>query len=536
MYQVLVVDDEAHSVRGLQAGVRWNDLNIDNVHTAHSLRQAQEVFKTQPVHLMVCDIEMPQGSGLELLAWVRKEYPQTETVFLTCHSDFQFAKQAIQLGSFDYLLKPVDYAELEGVIGKALAKVSKNRELQTFEETYKHYQKLWESHRPLVTERFWQDLIRQTIPSSPGAIEEHLRNSGLPYSGDMRFLPIYVRIQKWHKTLSPRDARIMEYALRNAAEEGLLKYDRSSVVIPVQDAAMLAILPMASVSGKESLVAGCNSFIQACSRYFYCDLCCYIGKPVRLNEMVSMLGDLQKLDENNVTCINRTFAIEDIRKRESKMQPAPMSEWSELMKQGARARLIEDVNRYFENWMEEREGVGAGSLQHFYQDFLQMIYFVLQTKGLQANQVFAQNLLTNKPESVLRSIPALLEWARYVIEIAMNQIHSIEESLTVVDRVKRFITEQIGLQSLSREDIASHVFLNPDYLTRVFKKDTGVSISDYLQQQRIEYAKQLLEQTEQSVSDIALSSGYSNLSYFSTMFKKATGIGPADYRRQRKLN
>ncbi len=159
------------------------------------------------------------------------------------------------------------------------------------------------------------------------------------------------------------------------------------------------------------------------------------------------------------------------------------------------------------------------------------MFFVLQVKGLQANEVFASNLLTDKPEAVLRSLSSMKEWILYLVEVAMNRIHALQENLSLVEKVKRFINEHIGEQSLTREEVANFVYLNPDYLNRVFKKEAGMSISDYVQLQRIEYAKQLLTRSEYSVSDIAVQSGYSNLSYFSTLFKKMTGMNPGDYRK-----
>lgn len=535
MIHALIVDDEIHAVRGLQAGIRWDRLNIDAVHTAHSLKQAQEVFQAQPVHLMVCDIEMPQGSGLELAAWVKENYPETETIFLTCHSDFSFAKQAIQLDSFDYLLKPVDYSELETVIGKALGKMKKQRELRSFEETHHHYRKLWESHRPVVAERFWQDLIRQKIPSNPGAIGEHLRAAGLSYSEDLRFRPFYTRVQRWHKELSERDQRIMEYALRNVLEE-IMESASGAAVIPVDNGSLLTVVPFDRPEEDSVIRANCDAFIRSCNQYLFCDISCYVGDPVPLHGLAAMLHSLQRLDENNVTQINRTFLLGEMKRGQFRMQPAPLSEWAEWMKQGARDKLIDQVLRYLDSWKALDGGVDAPAVHSFYQDFLQMVFFVLQTKGLQANQVFAQNLLTDKPESVLRSLTSLQEWVKYVVEVAMNRIHSIEENLSVVDKVKRFIAEQIGELDLSRENIASHVYLNPDYLTRIFKKETGLSLSDFVQQSRIEYAKELLAHTGQSVSEIAVASGYSNLSYFSTIFKKATGLNPVDYRKRSQQN
>ncbi len=535
MYHALIVDDEVHAVRGLQAGVQWERLNIEAVHTAHSLKQAQELFDSQPVHLMVCDIEMPQGSGLELAAWVKEHYPRTETIFLTCHSDFSFAKQAIQLDSFDYLLKPVDYSELESVIRKALGKMAKERDLRSFEETHHHYRQLWESHRPVVADRFWQDLIQQKIPSHPQAICEHLRNAGLSCSEYVRFLPIYTRVQRWHKELTERDRRIMEYALRNALEE-IMKDTEGAAVIPVQDGSLLTVIPVDVPGDGSAIREGCDSFIRNCNRYFYCDVSCYIGELVALHELVGMLRSLQRLDENNVTQINRTFRLTEAKRCETRMKPAPLAEWAEWMKQGSRDKLSEQVMQYLESWKASESRADAQSVHSFYQDFLQMVFFVLQSKGLQAHQVFARNLLTDKPESVLRSLASLQEWVKYVLEVTMNHIHSTEEKLSVVDKVKRFVAEQIGHQDLSCEEIASRVYLNPDYLTRIFKKETGMSLSDYLQTSRIEYAKELLAKTGQSVSDIAVASGYSNLSYFSTTFKKATGLNPVDYRKQSQQN
>ncbi|GGG22570.1 helix-turn-helix domain-containing protein [Paenibacillus abyssi] len=531
MHQVLLVDDEIHAVRGLAAGVNWEHSGISRVLTAHSKKQAQDIFASNAVDLMICDIEMPQGSGLELLEWVREHHPMTETIFLTCHSDFSFAKRAIHLKSFEYLLKPVDYTELECVIAKALDKVRKDREMLSFEETYKHYAKLWASHRPLLKERFWTDLIEQKISSNPEKIAEQAASHNLSYNTYQYFVPVYIRVQRWYKPLSQREEKIMEYALRNAAEEKIYDNNPDAAIIPLIDG-LLLIAPSGAAEHLEVWREGAQDYINSCHQYFACDLCCYIGKPVYMHQLSDMLQTLQKMDANNVTCINEAFLYNDTQKSGCLIELPPLAKWADWMKQGAKEKVQTEVKAYLNGWNQARDGIDASLLHRFYQDFLQMVFFILQTKGLQANQVFSQSLLTETPQSVLRSVQALQEWVQYVMEVAMNHIHSLEGNISIVEKAKRFISEQIGMQELSREDVASHVFLNPDYLSRVFKKETGISISDYLQQQRIDYAKLLLVNTDRLVSDIALESGYSNLSYFSTIFKKATGMNPGDFRRQ----
>lgn len=117
---ILIVDDEWIVVQNIRDNIHWEQLGLSRVYTALNLVQAQQVFRDHPVDIMICDIEMPEGNGIELMAWVKEHSPGTVRVFLTCHEDFAYAKQAVKLGAFDYLLKPIPYEELEFVISQAL--------------------------------------------------------------------------------------------------------------------------------------------------------------------------------------------------------------------------------------------------------------------------------------------------------------------------------------------------------------------------------------------------------------------------------
>lgn len=117
--QMLIVDDEIHAIEGVKADLDLTKLGIIKLFTAYSMRQAQAVFGQEIIDIMLCDIEMPQGSGLELAAWVREHHPETVIIFLTSHADFKYAKEALKLGSLDYLLKPVLTTDLEKAIVSA---------------------------------------------------------------------------------------------------------------------------------------------------------------------------------------------------------------------------------------------------------------------------------------------------------------------------------------------------------------------------------------------------------------------------------
>ena len=113
---VILVDDEAVAVKALQRRVDWKAYGAEEVSIAYSMQQAQELFSQKDIQVMLCDIEMPQGSGLELFAWVKTHYPAVECVFVTCHPDYEYMRKAMQLGSADYILKPIDYEELGRIL------------------------------------------------------------------------------------------------------------------------------------------------------------------------------------------------------------------------------------------------------------------------------------------------------------------------------------------------------------------------------------------------------------------------------------
>ncbi|CDN45355.1 hypothetical protein BN871_HG_00010, partial [Paenibacillus sp. P22] len=96
--KALIVDDEIYAVKGLMAGVSWQEAGIDEVYEAYHADMAKEMLRKHDIDIMICDIEMPEQSGLELMEWVKEEGMRLETVVLTCHSEFRYAQKALQLG------------------------------------------------------------------------------------------------------------------------------------------------------------------------------------------------------------------------------------------------------------------------------------------------------------------------------------------------------------------------------------------------------------------------------------------------------
>ena len=84
---------------------------------------------------------------------------------------------------------------------------------------------------------------------------------------------------------------------------------------------------------------------------------------------------------------------------------------------------------------------------------------------------------------------------------------------------------------MSIAEVAEHVFLNQVYFGRLFKQTMNMSFKKYVLRTRLEYAKQLLEESEDSINDICTKVGIINPSYFSKLFKQEIGMLPSEYKK-----
>jgi len=126
----------------------------------------------------------------------------------------------------------------------------------------------------------------------------------------------------------------------------------------------------------------------------------------------------------------------------------------------------------------------------------------------------------------------LLNWIDAVLQKVGGYFIEMDKTELQLQRVIGYIMDNLQ-KDISREEVANHVFLNPDYLDRLFKKQYNMSVSKYILQERMKLAKQLLAETNLSISTIGTQLGYNNLSNFSSAFKKIVKQNPAEFRKNK---
>ena len=139
-------------------------------------------------------------------------------------------------------------------------------------------------------------------------------------------------------------------------------------------------------------------------------------------------------------------------------------------------------------------------------------------------------------------IPVLLGEMKDMLQLDLHgpqnffEFAEVNESLlpknsSLVYVVQNYIKEHLE-QEICRNTVADYIHMNPDYLDRLFKKEFGLSVSQYIKEKKIDYAKMLLRTTNLSVSEIAQRLGYINLSHFTASFKQITNMTPVNYRKK----
>ncbi|KRE45897.1 response regulator transcription factor [Paenibacillus sp. Soil724D2] len=525
---LLIVDDEVLAIEGVKSDLDLTKLGISKLLTAINIRQAKELFVEERIDILLCDIEMPQGSGFDLLTWVREHHPNTATIFFTSHADFKYAKEALQLGSIDYLLKPVRAVDLENAIRKAQGIINRNSEFNRNSQSHQ----LWLKHHSFIIERFWVDLINHSIPSQPAAIRDQVELHHVPITEESIFLPILISVQRWKKELNRRDEKILEYALKNSAEEILIG-DGSNGICFHLDRGVLLMIMVANRRTNweyEQLYQACERYIDSCNDYFYCDLSCYFGNSVEAYEMAGMVAELRRQDRNNVAFVNQVYLQRDNGTSMPHAKLPALGVVASLMKTATKDAVVHEVETILGS-LVNNQGINAEILHQFNQNFTQVVFSYLNLKGIEANQLFGDEESRRISESAVRSTMDMLAWVRHSVSKAMIHAEAIKETEKIVQIVKTYISINLD-QDMTRENIADQVFLHPDYLTRIFKKETGYALSDYIVLEKVKVAKELLSHTERPVSAIASTLGYTNFSYFTKLFKKHVGLGPMEYRSQ----
>lgn len=516
---ILIVDDEAFSVEGIQSNVDWEALGIVQVFTAYSMKQAQEVFLTPQVtvDLMVCDIEMPKGSGIDLMNWVRGEGFHTVCIFLTCYSQFEYTSRAIQLQIFEYLLKPISYKALGETIERAIRQVLSNRESRK----QKEYAEYWTDEQKHIQNEFWLQLITSNIPASQDRIRHYL---------EIRHLPRELLDKRYHLFLV-RAAPKKEY---EGWEKGMFDYAVTNILCELLP--VTAIFPHGRLSyfmAVDPLVYPFGEFREKCRdalqglvdtlpAVFYL----YYTEPYSLTSVYVQHENLKNEAKQILSALSMVYKVGDIYRHRALPQ-VDETAWQDALLRGDTTPVMKDIKHFL---FGKNDILERGYISVLYHHLLNALYFALDALQIPTYQLFSEDMA--HMESEFQTVYDFDAWCTEILNKAAVLFSSTDTSQSIIRILKSYILNNL-CEDLSRNVLADMVHLNPDYLSYLFKEKCGYSLSEFIANERLNLAKSLLLSTDFSIAEIAMRTGFQNIPYFSKQFKKLAGISPVQYRKQK---
>ncbi len=528
MTKIMIADDEKISIDSLRFIIEKHVPDAEIISTARSGREAIEKVEENPPDILFMDIRMPGINGIEAIREIRKKHADIKIIVLTAFDQFEFAKDAVNLGVMEYLLKPANRSKVIEAIERAketlrISRAKRQAELEMKEKL--------EYAGPILENGFVYSMLQFDYNSKELIEYKQILNiqedGGYVMTVELldlekpqslqagiglgiksqQFYPVFTDVAKSMAdciigpimrnrivVIVPKDVDTEEFQCRQDAidlAEMIVKRLREKSEIPMKIGIgrVYRRFDMLAASYEESLKA--LRYLNETGTMHFTDIVTRSNEPGAEYPEYKEKVLLQKVSSGDLAeSISAFVCIFDWLVREYEMYPLKIK--NKLLE------LMYLVNHMSWEYEPGRMSEGTG---------------------------FLEEMLA------INDLPELQSWCKSTIEKVISQVityRNIKVS-SLTKRTKEYIKANYA-KPITLEEIAREINVSPQYLSKLFKEETGENFIDYLTATRIRIAKQLLEQDELSVKEICYNTGYSDPNYFSRIFKKVVGVTPTEYK------
>lgn len=525
--RVLVVDDDLSTVECIVSSIDWEALGVTDVYTAHSKNGALSLMAENTVDIVLCDIEMPNGSGLELLQEVRSQENYCDFIFLTCHDRFSFASTALEFKASSYVLKPFDP---ERVTAELVKVIEHQKSLRSIYES-SHYGEYFLKNKVGIEKGFWRDLVSNKLSNVRSEILAEASQRGVePRQEETLTLALF---SFQYDTLSdiagPTKEKWAVEIVNFLLSDDTAALNEARIVSNWRGERLhvFCIEPPNSCAFTEKL----RRLLAKCKKELPVVVNGYAAEGLYVEQFAHAARALEKLDCNNVSNLANMQLYTEKQSGETSKVCMDLSRFKSILAGGNKVRILTYLKGQLETLAPER-ALTPAVLYAAQQEIIQEVYLYLLVKGIKFELPASDDESYAVMQNASTSMYNMLKWLSFFINLAVDADSSLSSKKSVVDQAKTYI-EAHYTEAITQNEIAKVVYLTPGHLSRLFKKETGVSINQYVNDRRLAQAKELLISTDVSINEVALRSGFGSSSYFITSFRKLTGETPQKFRENR---
>jgi two-component system response regulator YesN len=507
MLKILIVDDEVLVRVGIKSVINWDDLNMELIGEASNGKEAWEMIAVKRPDIVLLDIIMPEMDGIELLKKIKEAGIHTKVLILSCHDEFAYVRQAMQLGAVDYILKltiePKEICEIMKKIADSI---------------------MAEGH---VTGEPTKNLLKEYIlylisgKSSEGVIYTNDEISGFRKRlAEYDNVLIYLSFAKDKLVRMNFVENIFREVLKDFSRE-----DTSSFITTLNDYSMIGILSC----------PGCEPLSSKIAERLKAVLGVYLNMPFRIVVSRCFRGEegMDHVFRDTERALLTGFYYPDryvfyVSQDVSVMNTGSMYSKDEMTKIYSCIELNDEVT-CMELINHELEAVEKEKALHPYSVKSEIITIVNLCidyfKKHDSDKLF---LLENDQDYYscimeMEYLQQMKEWIRQFIRDYFSAVRRLRvgKHQEEINKVKKYVQENYN-KKLDLSGMARLANMSVNYFSYVFKEETGENLVDYINHIRIKRAKEYMSTGKYKVYEIAEMVGYNSSSYFSRIYKKIT--------------
>lgn len=517
---ILLVGQDSGLLRQIADSEELRAHSVEDLLWANTLADAYAILSTREISLIFADTDLPDGSGLDVLSRLREARRRITVVLWSREMDFSAVRQAMRLMAYDFVVGELSGPEVADLIRAAMKGVEMTHRIDIF---YQSVSDIRQQNRI----GFWTELLLSPEPEGPRVKPLHLVGHYQDYNADSRFYLCILSLADGSET----PPTWKEYALRNVFSELFSEHGfETEAVFPVTDGDTCCVLRAAKDATPALLHSLLSELVPFVRRELAGWVNCYYSDEVSLDTARKAYAKLVRCYEDDVASYGTVIRAETFTAPEVRYSLPQMAEWEMLVIYRRADELVFLIKTHLDR-LVSRNAVSRPYLKSLRIEMMQMLQSVLKAHSIGAYDIYADQRFDLLRQNSLRSVEHMKRYLEYIVRAGVGYLDAVNETQSVVGRVKDYVDHHFN-EDISRNSIARTVFLNPDYLARVFKRETGMSLGAYVKDRRILEAKKLLAETDVQVNEIAIRVGYDNSSYFSHIFHQCTGLSPNEFRRQ----
>lgn len=492
-YQVLLVDDDLLVIDDLKDMIDWEKEGFQIAAVAGNGEEALQIIKQKEIDLMIVDIEMPVLNGLDFLRQLQKENINMCSLLLTAYSRFDYAREALSLGVYNYILK-------------------------------------YELTPQLLLDNLNQMKKESALIKEKGKLNQHFQIQNYLQGNASSSLETIMSLKKEENQIILFHiiaALPLNDLLSHAATEQLEQKNYQNESIELKD--INASTLIYSVNEKEVyLLVACawndtglsysqlEHILEAFRSYWKNDCFVISSLPCSFTQLSHLYHSMNQLNQYFYLPLNHCCEFQKIYRNKSLIY----EDWSEIFNGFSfdqPSEAIEQMKAYL-------------TLLEQYQPPLHEILLNLQDLIHQLQRYFQKNDKEFLQEDLKKwmSICNYEQFKQFISNIIfkLEQLQNQKYSRKVLEMMNYL--QQHCEQEDVLENLSVSMSMNREYMSKIFKKETGQSLSQRLQEIRMKKAYQLLSTTHLKIYEIAEQCGYNSSQYFSSVFTKYYQCSPSD--------